>query len=96
MADLPLLENDLYSPYSSKGLEILAVCLDENKDRIVSTIAPFNLSYRILVDKDRTAARAYRVSAIPSNFVIDRGGVIRYRQTGYNMGAMRTLIATLL
>ena len=95
MADLPLLEKDFYYPYGDK-VEILAVCLDENEEKIISAILPFNLSYRILIDKGRTAAKDYKVRGIPLNLIIDKKGIIRYRQAGYNPGAMREVVEQFL
>jgi len=92
---LPLLEQDFYYPYGDK-VEILAVCLDKNEEKIISAILPFNLSYRILIDKVRTAAKDYKVRGIPLNLIIDKEGIIRYRQTGYNPGAMREVVEQLL
>lgn len=96
MADLPLLERDIYSLYSSKGLEILAICLDDNEDAIKSTIAPLNLTYRILYDRGRMTARAYKVTGIPLSLIIDKKGIIRYRNIGYDPTAMRDAIDKLL
>ncbi len=96
MADLPLLEKDIYSLYSSKGLEILAICLDDNEDAIKSTVASFNLTYRILYDKGGTTAKAYKVTSIPLNLIVDKKGVIQYRNTGYDSATMRSVIEKIL
>ena len=95
VADLPRLA-ELYRSYSSDGLEILAICLDENEDRILSTVSRFNLNYRILIDKGTTTTGAYKVRSIPLNLIIDKKGVIRYRQVGYNPDVMREVIEQLL
>jgi len=92
VADLPLLEQDFYNTYNSKGLEIVAVCLDDDKGRIISTISQFNLSYHVLVDNGMAAAKAYKANAIPLNLIIDRKGVIQYREVGYNPDAMKEII----
>jgi hypothetical protein len=96
VADLPLLEKDIYSLYSSKGLEILAICLDNNEDAIKSTIAPFDLTYRILYDRGGMTVRAYKVTGIPLNLIVDKKGVIQYREIGYDPAAMRNVIEKLL
>ena len=96
MADLPLLDRDFYYPYNSKGLEIYSICLDDGEERIISTIMPLNLSYGILVDKEGAAVKAYKVMGVPLNLIIDRGGIIRYREIGYNPSPMRELVGQLL
>ncbi len=93
---MPLLDRDFYQTYNSRGLEIFSICLDEDEEMILSKILPLNLSYRILIDRGRTAARAYRVMGIPLNLIIDKKGIIRYREIGYDPDAMRKLIEELL
>jgi len=92
---LPLLARDFHHPYGDK-VEVLAVCLDDNEEKIMSAIIPFNLSYRVLIDKGRTVAKSYKVRGIPLNLIIDKEGIIRYRQLGYNPNAMREMIEQLL
>jgi len=82
--------------YSSKGLEILAICLDNNEDAIKSTTASFNLTYRVLYDRGGMTARAYNVTGIPLNLVVDKNGVIRYRNMGYDPSAIKSVIDKLL
>ena len=90
------MEKDIYSLYSSKGLEILAICLSDNEDAIKSTIAPYNLTYRVLADRGGVTARAYKVTSIPMNLIVDKKGVIRYRNVGYDPSAMKSVIEKLL
>jgi peroxiredoxin len=92
---LPLLEQDFYYAYGDK-VEIVTICLEDNEERIISAILPFSLSYRVLIDKGRTAAKSYKVRGIPLNLVIDKEGIIRYRQLGYNPSAMREVVEQFL
>lgn len=93
---MPLLERDIYSLYKSRGLEILAICLNDNEDAIKSTITPLNLTYRVLTDRGGMTARAYKVTSIPMNLIVDKKGVIRYRNVGYDPSAMKSIIEKLL
>jgi len=92
VADLPLLERDIYSVYKSKGLEILSISIDDNEEIIKSIVASNNLTYPMLVDKDRTVARSYKVTGIPLNIIVDKKGIIQYRQTGYDPGVITAII----
>ena len=96
MADLPLIDRDFHYPYNSRGLEIFSICLDVDEERIISTIMPLNLSYRVLVDKEGAANKAYRVTGIPLNLIIDKSGIIRYLQVGYNPSVMQEIVEQLL
>lgn len=93
---MPLLESDFYVPYNSRGLEILAVCLDVDESRVKGTVAPFSLSYPILVDQGAMIARSYKVTGIPLNIIVDKKGVIQYRKAGYDPEGMRSVIEKLL
>ena len=95
---MPLLEKDFYYPYKSKGLEILAICLDASEEEILPAIIPLNLSYHIIVDREGTAAEAYDVRAAdaPLSLILDRQGIIRYRESGYDPDSMRELVEQLL
>lgn len=92
MADLPLIERDIYSVYKSKGLEILSISTDDNEEIIKSLVASNNLTYPVLVDKDRTVARSYKAIAIPLNIIVDKKGIIQYRQTGYEPDIITAII----
>jgi cytochrome c biogenesis protein CcmG/thiol:disulfide interchange protein DsbE len=96
VADLPLLERDIYSVYKSKGLEILSISINDNEEIIKSIVAKNNLTYPMLVDKDGTVARSYKVTGIPLNIIVDKKGIIQYRQTGYDPGVIGSIIEKFL
>ena len=69
----------LYNEYSGKGLEILAVSLDTEKDAWTGAVRKDELPWKNVsnLDGDMTApAIIYGVSAIPDNVLIDPSGVI--------------------
>jgi peroxiredoxin len=92
VADLPLLERDIYSVYKPKGLEIISVSLDDNEEIIKSLVASNNLTYPVLIDKDRKIGGSYKVTGIPLNIIVDRKGIIQYRQTGYDADVITAII----
>lgn len=96
MTELPLLENDFYIPYNSKGLELLSVCLSADESRIKSAISPFSLSFPILVDQSGETVGSYKVASIPLNLVVDKKGVIQYRKAGYDPNGIRSIVEKLL
>ena len=70
--------------------------MSDNEDAIKSTIAPLNLTYRVLADRGGVTARVYKVTSIPMNLIVDKKGIIRYRNVGYDPSAMRSVIDKLL
>lgn len=69
----------LYELYQSKGLEILGVSLDKNPENWKRVIEEDELPWRNVLDlqdgKNEIAAQ-YGVKALPSNFLLDRNGVL--------------------
>jgi peroxiredoxin len=72
---------DLYSKYGAKGLEVVTVCINSRQTRqIVSDFKEKNeLPYEVLWDGNNSAADAYQIRAVPTNFLLDSDGVIRLR-----------------
>ncbi|MDR1331934.1 MAG: AhpC/TSA family protein [Tannerella sp.] len=69
----------LYNEYKNKGFDILSVSLDRTKDAWLKGIADDNLTWTHVSDLKywhSAPAALYGVRAIPSNFLIDRDGVI--------------------
>jgi cytochrome c biogenesis protein CcmG/thiol:disulfide interchange protein DsbE len=66
--------------YASKG--VIFVGVDDREDpALVSVfVKSKGIRYPIVLDNDGAVSRAYDVRAIPTTYVLDRNGVIRYRQ----------------
>jgi thiol-disulfide isomerase/thioredoxin len=69
----------LYSEYKDKGFDIFGVSLDSKKDAWLKGIADDNLAWAQVSDLQywhSAPAALYGVRAIPSNFLIDKDGII--------------------
>jgi peroxiredoxin len=69
----------LYNEYKDRGFDIFSVSLDRTKDAWLKGIADDNLAWTHVSDLKywhSAPAALYGVRAIPSNFLIDREGVI--------------------
>jgi peroxiredoxin len=79
---------DLYDKYSDKGLQILGVSEDEvdDKDKIPGFAGTYGVRFPVAWDEDKAIARQYKPETMPSTFVIDRKGVVRYAHAGYHNG----------
>ena len=68
-----------YAKYHPKGLEILGVSLDENRDKWIAAIAKDNLSWQHVSDLkgwNNVVAKQYAVRSIPNNYLIGKDGKI--------------------
>ncbi len=82
--EMPELE-ELRQQYGERGLEIVAVNLAESERRIQSFVKAFlpdGMSFVILQDRDSQAYKQWRVRALPTSFLIDREGRLRWQAVG--------------
>ena len=80
--ELPELE-ELYLRYKDLGFIILAISNDNDIEKARKFFEPLNLSYPILFDNKQNVSGLYRVKAMPSSFLVDREGFIRYQHKGF-------------
>ncbi len=73
---------DLQSEYSSKGLQIVGIALDEPQ-KVKEFAEQVGMNYSVLLGDDATAMEYGGISGIPTTFVIDRTGKIVNRFEGY-------------
>jgi peroxiredoxin len=79
---------DLYTKYSASGLRIVGISEDESDDKskIPGFADSFGAKFSLGWDEDKSVAHAYKPQTMPSSFIIDRKGVIRYAHVGYHDG----------
>lgn len=74
-----------YQKLSAQGLEIIGVNVRENERKgadgdndIRTFLAQHHVTYPIALDTDSAVDRAYQVYVLPTSFLIDRAGNVRY------------------
>jgi cytochrome c biogenesis protein CcmG, thiol:disulfide interchange protein DsbE len=86
-----------YEKYGSKGLVVLGVNIDEGVDAVRSYASRVGTTYPVGADAQSAIADAYRVSAIPAHFYVDRSGVLReIRQGGVSTDGIDTSVGRVL
>lgn len=91
--------NQLYRDLQAKGLEVVGVNLDENPDDAKAFLADNPAIFTVAADKSENCARRFAVKGMPSSYLVDRSGVIRYEHLGFRPGeaqAFRGLVEKLL
>jgi len=73
----------LYAKYNPRGLEILAVSLDEDSSEVKKFLEENKLLYPIFVDT-LGVNELYRVRSIPVTFLVDKKGIIVSKHNGYS------------
>lgn len=79
--EMPAMDG-LYRQYKKKGLEVLAINVGQKSESVRAFVNELKVSYPILVDPDAKGSAVYGVTDVPRTYVIDRGGMVRYRIIG--------------
>jgi cytochrome c biogenesis protein CcmG, thiol:disulfide interchange protein DsbE len=79
---------ELSSKYAESGLQIVAISEDEadDKDKIAPFASVLGAKFTIGWDADKSVAKHYNPPTMPSSFVVDRAGHVRFAHAGYHDG----------
>ncbi len=81
--EMPTIEK-VYQDYKSRGLEILAVSIDAGpKGAIESFMRELKLTFPVVLDPEMEVMRRYKFFALPSSVLIDKQGIVRFKEQGY-------------
>jgi peroxiredoxin len=81
----PKLE-ELYVKYRASGMEIVAVSEDDENDGLTSFGISYGARFPLVWDSGKAIASKWQPKSMPSTFVIDRRGVVRFVHLGYHDG----------
>lgn len=82
-ASFPEMEK-LHKSFAQRGLTILAVSVDEKQENMQRFVKSTNVSFPIVRDAQQKLVAAADVKAMPTSFLIDRAGRIRFVHTGFH------------
>lgn len=77
---------ELYVKYKASGLEIVAVSVDDEKDKIPDFIKNYGAKFPVGWDNGHKVADKYKPENMPTAFVLDKQGVVRFIHKGYHDG----------
>lgn len=80
--ELPELQK-LAKDYAAKGVVIVGVNIDKTRDNAQRLVSQLGLSFPILLDPTGAVAGVYDLPKMPTSFVIDKNGTIRYVHEGF-------------
>jgi len=67
-----------YAKYHAKGLEIVGISVDKAPDGIKDFITKLKVTFPVVHDEGHKAADKYAPPRMPSSYIIDKKGVVRY------------------
>lgn len=75
LEEMPNLKK-IYAAYKGKGLEIVGISVDEDKNEWLDAVKKFGMNWVQLADDQRQAGEAYGLTAIPHTILLDQNGVV--------------------
>lgn len=75
----------------AKDLVVIAVSVDEKPENLKTFLKKVPVSFSVVHDSGRSVASSYAPPKMPSSFVIDKKGKIRYVHGGFRAGDEKVL-----
>jgi thiol-disulfide isomerase/thioredoxin len=91
--------NAMDRDYRGRGLRILGINVDEKVEDAHRFLARSPASFALAADASGRCPRAFSVEAMPSSYLVDRAGVVRYVHRGFRpaqAAQLRTMVEALL
>jgi len=95
---LPLY-NNLQADFPADDFAIVAIGLDEDTADALAFLREHPIKYTALQNPKGDVAQAFGLKGMPSSYLIDRNGVVRYRHIGFeprDIDALKREIAALI
>jgi peroxiredoxin len=73
------------------GVNVLAISEDEDRKALDAFLTGHPATVDVLVDPHMAAARAFGVRAIPTAFVLDAAGTVRFSHPAYSMESVTVI-----
>ena len=80
-AEMPAI-HEFYQLHQNDGFVVLAINSQEDAATVQRFINAQGFTFPVLLDTQASVLNQYKVRGLPTSFVIDRDGVIRYVHTG--------------
>jgi cytochrome c biogenesis protein CcmG, thiol:disulfide interchange protein DsbE len=87
----------IYREFKQKGVFICSVNLGDNKEEAACYLKKTTVSYPVFLDQKMSTKRVYGISGVPTIYILDRQGMVRFRMVGgVGKVALEKAIRTLL
>jgi len=83
--------NHLDNRLKKQGLQIIAINLDEKVDDAIAFLRKSPVDFTLAYAPEQKCAQLFDVQAMPSTFLVDKKGVVRYVHLGFKDGEIKEL-----
>jgi peroxiredoxin len=73
----------LYQEFRDRGVEIVAVSVDRKRENAEAFLAKHPVTFAVVHDDDHAIADRFKPRAMPTAYVIDQAGVVRFVHLGF-------------
>ena len=79
---------ELYDTYAAGGLKVIGISEDEAEDKgkISDFAKTYGAKFTLAWDADKSIAQSYKPETMPSSFLVDKDGIVRFVHVGYHDG----------
>jgi len=82
-SSFPVME-ELKQKYTSQGLTIVAVSVDEKQENMQRFLKSAKISFTVVRDAQHKLVAAADIKGMPTSFLVDRSGKIHFIHTGFD------------
>lgn len=84
--------NNIYPELKLSGIELLAIDVDEPKEKINRFLRSYPVDFKILQDKDARCAFFYGIIGVPTYLLINRAGKLQFKQSYFPKDRYKELL----
>ncbi len=77
--EIPILK-EYHNELKDDGLNVLAIDIQESEKKVKSFVEKQQINYPVVLDSSAKTAMLYKVVGIPLNVILDKNGVIVYKE----------------
>jgi peroxiredoxin len=77
---------DLFVKYKTSGMDLIAVSEDDENSGISDFGTTFGAKFPLVWDEGKAVAGKWQPKSMPSTFIVDKNGVVRFVHLGYHDG----------
>jgi peroxiredoxin len=78
--------NNIYLKYRDKGFTLLSINNESSLKKVRKWLRGKKIAYPILLDRSHAVSDKYDVSDMPSTYILDRDGQLRFVHNGFEEG----------
>lgn len=82
---MPVL-NDIYLRYRDEGFTLFSINIEKDPEKVRKELRSMGVSFPVLIDVTHKVSEKYEVEEMPSTYLIDRDGNLRYTHRGFPAG----------